>query len=293
MRRFLLPLFITLAASPSVADTFTTLDVEDGKAGFPCNQTMMSDAGRKFVLHLSDYEDVWHIEVFVDKVGTVLLPYFSSDTDMLDRDLVLERFSKIAVGGAHFNVDEVGSSIVNRKDVTDDSRSIRFTFNTRYKVANIADTMNLSSTLSIPGLADLDGAEEPLQRFGSCVREKLGLGEGEIEPYDPVAAYRNLFETHFEKWLGAGFTADSCGVIKFTDKDVENMISRAANAFLPGVMNTLKRRDFEKKWGFEISSAKLDGTIAVLKGQCGVSRTLFSGYDKFIERTIQDALDAE
>ncbi|MBL4751660.1 MAG: hypothetical protein JKX71_13965 [Amylibacter sp.] len=84
-------------------------------------------------------------------------------------------------------------------------------------------------------------------------------------------------------------TTDGCNARHYDDQVIEEVIAQAADAFYPGILNILKRREYRKDMTTRISHPKFMGSIKAMNGNCILAGRLADASRAPVDRSIEAA----
>lgn len=287
MKSFLMTILaIGLSCTSAIAAPLSSSETLDGKSGYPCFEEMTSASGQEFTLQIYQDDGIWSLKLFVGDIWAKVGDVFKA-SGYVDEKKVDRAFPEYLIGDKRFEVDRTWLPLAQRKELGPRS-VLLLEIKTKRSISAALDAMD-AGTISVPRLGELEAAAEPMTRFAQCARKEIGLTKGTPVAYDARARYQILFEKNLKDWLAAGFTADACGQRRFSEADARGLISRAADAFFPGLLNVMKRRDYVKKQDFAISLGQTDGAIAAYKGNCMGSGMLHDVSQDVMEEIVTSA----
>lgn len=291
MKPFLMTILaIGLSCTSAGAAPLSKSETLDGQSGYPCFEEMTASSGQEFTLQIYQDDGIWSLKLFVGDIWTNVGDVFKPN-GFVDDDKVDLAFPEYLIGDKHFEVDRTWLPLAQRKDLGPRS-VLLLEIKTKRSISAALDAMD-AGTISVPRLGALEDAAEPMTRFAQCARKEIGITKGAPVAYDARARYQIIFEKNLEDWLDAGFTAEACGQRRFSEEDARDLFSRAADAFFPGPLKIMKRRDYVKKQDFAIALGQTNGAIAAYKGNCMGSGMLHDASQGVMEEIVRSAAKAD
>lgn len=277
---------LMMFAGTVMGETVTGSEFFKDRSGYPCFVTLNTDAGKSATIQLSDYKEVWSLNFVISDRASVYRGYFDK-RGLRDEDAFAQAFGVVQIGENSFDFNDVSLFEVMREDVDEKSAGI-FSLDERHNVVRALEAMS-SDGLEIQGLVSFDGTATALNEFRSCSYAAMGLREGERVETDYRAEYRMIFENSFEAWVASMARAEQCLASRFNDDAVSEVIENAGNAFYPGVMNLLKRREYREGLEGRLPIAKLTGMADARTKGCLMARNLADMSKLPVDRAIEAA----
>jgi hypothetical protein len=250
---------VTVAHAEPVAQFFSEANTP---AGYPCVLTMSTARGDRVAFQLSDYQDVWSINIFISGVPERLRPYFD-ENGLRDSDAFEGTFRELTFGTQNLRVNDAELWEVER-DALDDDSSAMFSIKEAHNVTSALEAMEADG-FQIGPLVSLTGTSEAFSAFRECVYPAMGLAIDERVETDFRAEYRMIFERSFELWVRHTTRAGLCRYSGVSEEEVDRVIGRAAAAFYPGVLNVQRRGEYTERLRGQLPFFRLSGSTDAMR----------------------------
>jgi hypothetical protein len=274
-----------LCASLANSETVSRHEFLRDFNGYPCFITLNTDSDASVTLQLSDYDDVWSINLFVSGKPDIYRNFFDRRS-LRDDDAFRRSFGSVTLGKQSFKFSEVTLFEVQKQDVDEKTAGL-FGINEQHNVVQTLEAMK-DDGIIISGLINLNGTIDPLSEFRTCSYSAMGLSEGEPVETDFRAEYRMIFERAFEVWVSSMAQAEHCLVGRYDDGAVDGVIDAAADAFYPGLLSFSKRSSYREELEKLLPLAKLTG-MADAKKSCLMADRLVEISRIPVDRAIEEA----
>ena len=277
-------------AGTALGETVISQETFKDRSGYPCFTTLTTDADKSITLHLSDYKDVWSIDFFVSDRAAVYRRFFDS-RGLRDEAAFEDAFGSARIGGRAFEFNDTLLFDVRRQDIDEKSAGV-FGIEAQHNVTRALEAMN-EDGFEIQGLVTLDGTADALDAFRSCSYDAMGLREGERVETDFRVEYRMLFDDAFENWIILMMRADHCSAGRFDDEAVTEIISSAADAFYPGLLNFRQRSAYRADLEGRLPLAQLSGMNDARTEGCLMVGRLAEMSRMPVDLAIEQAVDLD
>lgn len=276
-------------ATPVLArsEAVQSYSMTEDQSGYPCFLKLETAEETDVTIQLSDYKDIWSINVWVNNRPSIYRTLFTSRSSIPDSDALLERYSQIEFGGSSFDLVKAVLYEIGKQDVDRDTAAA-FELAERHNVARALKGMR-EDGIVINGLIRLTNTTSPAQEFRTCAYEAMGLEVDEHVSTDFRAEYRRIFERSFEKWASSMSQAEHCLRGRFDDDLLAETIDLAADAFYPGLLNVVKRSEYRKDLERKIPLAKLRGMADAVGNGCLLANQLAKASRIPVEHAINAA----
>lgn len=261
---------ISTAICLAIGETASAESVVVNKAvenqnGYPCSLTLKTDESRTLIFQLSDYKDIWSLNLIVADRADTYRNFFDS-RGLRDEKAFEKAFATMKIGDATHHIHDAVLLEVQKVEVNEDTTGW-FTIQEKHNVAHAIQSMTKPS-IAIAGLFTVENTVQPTEKFRACAYQAMGLVEGQKIETDVRAEYRMIFERSFEVWITSMARADMCLVGGFDETAVDSAIDAAASAFIPGLFNMGKRGKYRDDLKGKVPLAKLNGTLEAASGGC-------------------------
>lgn len=275
--------------SSLTAETLTSHELQQNVSGYLCLLNMETAEGPEVSLQLSDYKDVWSVNILVQNAPDRFRRFFD-ERGLRDEEAWEEEFQQVLIGERTFDLHQTDLMEVQRSEVDERSFAV-FRIAERHNVAAALNAMAIER-LTIPQLVALPDTGGALAEFRTCASAAMGLEVGERVETDFRAEYRMIFERSFESWVEAGARAESCMQGRIRDAEIDAVIERAASAFYPGLLNYWKRDEYADGLRGRVPLSRLSGATAAMES-CFMAGNLAEMSFMPVERAIEEAEDME
>lgn len=271
------------------AESVTNHQLTPNKSDYPCFLELSTDKNKRVVFQLSDYQDIWSMNIVVPDRSDVYRNFFDKNK-LRDEDKMNQAFTQVTIGSKKFALNEVTLLEVRLKDVNDKTTAF-FGIKEKHNVAAALDAMT-EDGISIPGLVALTDTVNATEGYRQCAYDAMGVSSEETVEYDSTAEFRMIFEKSFETWIASMARAEACMQARFDEDEVEEIISNASDAFFPGLFNMMKRGDYEVDLNSVVPLAKLSGLADAQSKGCLLTGSLSDMSKMPVEQAIEAAQEA-
>lgn len=278
-----------LAFAPFVAqaETVDSFEMSENKSGYPCFLAIETSEDTEVTIQLSDYKDIWSINVWVNNRPEKYKTFFTSGFSGPDSEAFYEAYNSIEFGGKSFDLHDATLFEFEVEDI-DEKSAGSFELEERHNVGLVLKAMEADG-ISIPGLLRLSQTTSASKEFRNCAFSAMGLDEEQPISIDYRAEYRQIFEKSFETWIVSMARAEHCLIGRFDDKLLLVTISEAADAFFPGIFNVMKRREYKSDLERKVPLAKLSGMTDAMSEGCMMAAQLAKMSHIPVEQSISAA----
>lgn len=286
IRRFGISAILILIAQVAAGETVTGGEFFEDRSGYPCFATLHTDADKSVTLQLSDYKDIWSLNIVISDRASVYRRFFDS-RGLRDNDAFEDALGGVRIGEHSFDFNDTSLFEVQRQDVDEKTAAI-FSIDEQHNVARALEAME-DDGVEIQGLVSLDGTAEAVSDFRSCSYAAMGLQVGERVETDFRSEYRMIFEGAFDNWVTSMARAEHCLAARFDDEAVSEVVDAAADAFYPGILNLRKRSEYRGDLEGMLPLAKLSGMTDSKTEGCLMAGRLADLSRMPVDRAIKEA----
>ena len=280
-----LAVFAGTSSSAAPKEVVETFEVQHGRADHQCFIGAQTDKETKITLQLSYYKSEWDMSVWVSNRKHYYREF--EDNGFPDRDGFKAAHRKMEVGGVTVPVGAVSFPFVKVSGIKKTS-SAAFTVEGAHNVSILLKAMNADG-LKIPNVLDVSALEPLYKEFRDCSYNALGIDADDIIDRDFRSDYRRMFEDQFTDAAQYVATARACRAGGPSEADLDELATRAAKAFHPGLFNYSARGKFSDELRRLKSLGELKGASEAMTGKCAISRLLSEAAFSTLEQVVRAA----